>query len=486
MVNTSDKKIRNNMIFGRIIIIAAVQLFLVFYSFVYSSIMSHEQFNLLTIINIFSLMSCIMAFKANRFLVLFDGAYLVTLIFLTGYNNSPFIILLPIYVLFSCLNFKNLGAIVSSLVSISIVIIGHKLTKVPVNTLSYIIVISSMLLLTAVVSAYFTERTSKTRDTMKEFNKLNNLLIDNLELGIINLSKNNSINSINRTAERIFQNKEKIKERLESLLAATNNGSNRIALDGNILIFIYKVDTPQGITLVVKDISYEDKLDKLKLINTIASVLAHEIKNPVSSIAGVSELIGSDKDILLDQNQKDKLLGIINRESKRLTNLVEEFLVYSGSEKRKNEEININALIQNSCDNLRVNKEFVEKTLSLNVNINNDKESIISGDFHRLSQAFDNILINAAQACKKDGKINCSISNIKGKINITIQDNGEGISEEIKTRIFDPFFTTKDKGTGLGLAIVKNIVMAHDGNIDVIPEKSGTTFNITFQKNRSL
>lgn len=486
MVTTLDKKRRNNMIFGRIIIIVAVQLFIIFYSFVYSSIMSNEQFNLLTIINLFSLMSCLMAFKADRFLLLFDGAYLVALISLTGHNNSPFIILLPIYILFSCLNFKNLGAIVSSLVSISIVVIGYKMTKNPVNTLSYIIVISSMLLLIAVVSAYFTDKTSKTGDRMKEFNKLSNLLIDNLELGIINLGRNNCINSINRTAEKIFQNKEKIKDRLEGLLAATNNGSNRITLDRNVLIFIYKVETPQGITLVVKDISYEDKLDKLKLINTIASVLAHEIKNPVSSIAGVSELIGSDKDILLDQNQKDKLLGIINRESRRLTNLVEEFLVYSGSEKRKNEEININALLQNSCDNLRVNKEFVEKSISLNLNINNDKESFISGDFHRLSQAFDNILINAAQACKKDGEINCSINNIKEKINITIQNNGEGISKEIRDRIFDPFFTTKEKGTGLGLAIVKNIVMAHDGNIDVTSESSGTSFNITFQRNRSL
>ncbi|MEI6092609.1 MAG: ATP-binding protein [bacterium] len=486
MVVTLDKKRKNNMVFGRIIIIVAVQLFLVFYSFVYSSVMNNEQFNILTIINVFSLMSCIMAFKIDRILLLFDGLYLVTLIALTGYNNSPFIMLLPIYILFSSLNFKNIGAVVSSLVSILAIVIGYKITKDPVNTLSYVLIISSMIVLIALISAYFAERTSKTGDSMKEFNKLNNLLTDNLELGIINLGRNNSINSINRTAEKIFHSKARIIETLESLLNAANNGSNRIVLNDDVLIFIYKIDTPHGTTLVVKDISYEDKIDKLKLINTIASIMAHEIKNPVSSIAGVSELIGSDKEILLDQEQRDKLLGIINRESKRLTNLVEEFLVYSGSEKRKNEEININALIQNSCDNLRVNKEFTEKKLSLNVNNQNDKSNIIFGDFHRLSQAFDNILVNAVQACKKDGVISCNVKNTKDKINITINDDGEGISSEIRGKIFDPFFTTKEKGTGLGLAIVKNIVIAHDGNIDVTNETNGTTFNVTFQRNRSL
>ncbi|MCX6112794.1 MAG: ATP-binding protein, partial [Proteobacteria bacterium] len=316
-------------------------------------------------------------------------------------------------------------------------------------------------------------------------NKLSKLLVDNLELGIINVNKKGFISSINNTAEKIFKDKDNIYLILDDLTAAADKGLHRIVIEGNVLIFIYKIDTPQGTTLVVKDISDEDKIDKLKLINTIASVLAHEIKNPVSSIAGVSELIRTDKDILSNQDQKHKLLGIIDRESIRLTNLVEEFLIYSGSEKRKNEGININALIQNACDNIRVNKEFIEKKLHLDLKVNENSGSMIYGDFQRLSQAFDNVLINSVQACQKDGKIFCTVKDTDGSTNVIINDSGIGITDDIKKRIFEPFFTTKERGTGLGLAIVRNIISAHGGKIEVKQNNPGTTFNIMFPKNRS-
>ncbi len=495
MILYGDKKRINDMIFGRIIVIIAIQIFLLLYSFIYAGLMGKDQFNLLTIINVFSLLCCTIAFKTfgkepgskifNTLLTIFDSVYVLILIAFTGYDNSPFILILPLYIFFTTLMLKTLGTIFSTILSIGIILVGYSLTKNPTANPSYVITISSVIVFFALVTGHLVDKSIRAGKDIKEFNKLSKLLIDNLELGIININRKGFISSINDTAEKIFKDRDNIFLMLEDLVKAADTGSHRIELEGNVLLFIYKVDTSHGYTMVVKDISNEDKLDKLKLINTIAAVLAHEIKNPVSSISGVSELIRTDNDILLNKDQKDKLLGIIDRESNRLTNLVEEFLVYSGSEKRKNEQININALIQNSCDNIRVNKEFLEKKLELELKDNDDPWHLIYGDFQRLSQALDNILINAVQASEKGGKIFCTVKDVNETISVTINDNGVGIQDEIKNKIFEPFFTTKEKGTGLGLAIVNNIILAHGGYIDVKKNNPGTSFNITFPKNRS-
>jgi nitrogen-specific signal transduction histidine kinase len=494
MFATTDKKRTNNMIFGRIIIIIAVQLYLIFYSFVYAGSINKDMFNLLTIINIFSLMSCVMSFKAvkrefksillNVLLVAFDSAYLVALIALTGYNNSPFILLLPVYIFFTSLTFRAIGTVFSTILGIGLILLNYSLDKSSAQNPNYVITISSVLLLFALITRYFIDKASRTTAGIQELNKLSRLLVVDLELGIININNKGSISSMNRVAGKILKGRDNAASLLDSLMQAASKEPHRLELGAGIHIFIYKIDTPHGTTLVIKDISDDDKIDKLKFVNTIASILAHEIKNPVSSIAGVSELIRTDRDILLDQGQKDKLLGIIDRESTRLTSLVEEFLIYSGSEKRKNEEIIVNALVQSSCDNIRVNREFVEKRIDLEFTPVEDAGCKIHGDFQRLTQAFDNIFINAVQACQKDGRIKCSVKCNNGNIHINISDNGTGITDDIKAKIFEPFFTTKEKGTGLGLAIVSNIIAAHGGKIDAQQNTQGTSFDVTFP-NRS-
>jgi len=229
-----------------------------------------------------------------------------------------------------------------------------------------------------------------------------------------------------------------------------------------------------------------DEIEKLKFINKITAILAHEIRNPVSSIAGVAQLIKSDKDVLNNEDQKQKLIGIIERESERLTNLVEEFLVYSGSEKRKNEKVILESLIQSSCENIKANKEFIEKGLILDCKIKHS-DFVMLGDFQRLIQAFDNVLLNAVQASTNNGIITISTTELIDGINILISDQGVGIPKEVKNNIFEPFFTTKEKGTGLGLAIAWNIINAHSGKIDASNTSSGgALFKIFFPKVKNL
>ena len=106
----------------------------------------------------------------------------------------------------------------------------------------------------------------------------------------------------------------------------------------------------------------------------------------------------------------------------------------------------------------------------------------VKGIPQQLNQVFMNILVNAAQAIEKKGDIHIITRSVAQSVEVSIRDNGSGISQDNITKIFDPFFTTKDvgKGTGLGMNIAYNIIQKHNGTIHVDSELGkGTTFTIT-------
>ncbi len=215
----------------------------------------------------------------------------------------------------------------------------------------------------------------------------------------------------------------------------------------------------------------------------IAAILAHEIRNPVSSIAGAAQLIRSDKEVLNNDEQRIRLMGIIERETERLTNLVEEFLVYSGSEKRKNEPVNLTEVLNRSTNNIKTNVEYALKNIKIDFK-DQAHNFIMNGDEQRLIQAFDNILLNAVQASPLNSTITIQTKEMTEGMFITISDQGVGISEASIKEIFEPFFTTKEKGTGLGLAITWNIIHAQSGSIEASNSgtSNGAVFKICFSR----
>jgi hypothetical protein len=165
-VNTLENKKRiNNLILGRVGIIIAVQIFLFIYSFIYSYRIDSDIFNILTIINLFALMSCVLIFKViekdfnsrlfNIGITAFDTAYISSVIFMTGYNRSPFMLLLPIYIFFTSLVFRTRGVVFSSSVTTLIVIINHRMTDPVSNDISYAVSIASTLILFGIISNHF-------------------------------------------------------------------------------------------------------------------------------------------------------------------------------------------------------------------------------------------------------------------------------------------------------------------------------------------
>lgn len=213
--------------------------------------------------------------------------------------------------------------------------------------------------------------------------------------------------------------------------------------------------------------------DKLAALGTIAAGMAHEIKNPLASIKGLTQVLPEN---LEDSGFIQKYSEIVPRQIERINRIVEDLLDFGHPKELAIGEVKIEEilgevlrLVENQCrkSNIEIIREFYPVPL-------------ISADSERLSQAFMNVILNAVQAMPGGGKllIGCKpLSN--DEIEVEISDSGKGIPEDKLPNIFDPFFTTKGTGTGMGLAVTYRIVKEHGGKIEVESEPgAGTTFKI--------
>ncbi len=218
------------------------------------------------------------------------------------------------------------------------------------------------------------------------------------------------------------------------------------------------------------------RADKLAALGTVAAGMAHEIKNPLSVIKGMTQVLQEN---LKDENFTEKFSQIIPRQLDRINNIVENLLRFGKKHELKISDLNINQVLK---ETLLLVKEQCKKK---NIKIIEEYEELpaIAGDPEQLSQAFLNLALNAIQAIAENGELKLKTKKLKNdEIFIEISDTGIGIPEESLGKIFDPFFTTKEKGAGLGLAVTYRIIKEHRGEIRVKSEVGrGTTFMITIQ-----
>ncbi len=209
---------------------------------------------------------------------------------------------------------------------------------------------------------------------------------------------------------------------------------------------------------------------KLTALGEMASNVAHELNNPLTSIIGFTELIKEEK----DAEEVKKYLEIIEKESLRARDIVNQLLEFSRKKPVMMEDVTTGTLFNDILQlvELQIKNTRIELRKELNY------LPVIKGDYNQLKQVFINLINNAISAMPDGGVLKINTKRIDNSIYISIEDTGTGIPPEILPRIFEPFFTTKkEKGTGLGLPISYRIVENHGGRIEVRSEPNkGSTF----------
>ena len=243
-----------------------------------------------------------------------------------------------------------------------------------------------------------------------------------------------------------------------------------------------------GQILIIRDLCevrrLQDELlrkEKLAAIGDLAAGVAHEIRNPLSSIKGIASYY---KNKFEDDSNDKEMAGIMIEEVDRLSRVINELLEFARPKELNRKPSDINKLLEHSTR--LVEQEATTQDIDIQLNLTpNPVEADVDPD--RLTQCFLNLFLNALQAMKGGGKLTIFTSTDgKGNITIDIKDSGSGISEENLSKIFDPYFTTKPKGTGLGLAIVHKIIEAHQGQIKVRSIiGQGTVFSIVLPHGNS-
>jgi two-component system sensor histidine kinase HydH len=206
-----------------------------------------------------------------------------------------------------------------------------------------------------------------------------------------------------------------------------------------------------------------ERSERLASIGRLAAGIAHEIRNPLSSIKGFATYF---RERYSDVPEDQKTAEIMVQEVERLNRVIGQLLEFARPMDLKKKPTSLQVLVQHSLK--MIEGDANRGNIKLNMNIAPDlKEVLLDPD--KMTQVFLNLYLNAIEAMVDGGTLSVELrrdANTKN-IRIIISDTGVGITQENLACIFDPYFTTKSSGTGLGLAIVHNIIEAHEGEIKV-------------------
>lgn len=266
--------------------------------------------------------------------------------------------------------------------------------------------------------------------------------------------------------------------------------------EGDRLVDIFVTPLPEaeeGVVIMLQERSLTDKMDRqlnhrggARSVAAMASMLAHEIKNPLSGIRGAAQLLESDA------NDSDRALTrLICEETDRIVKLVDRMSAFSDGQPIERQSVNIHAVIDHVK---KVAQAGFARHIRFQENYDPSLPPVL-GNRDQLIQMFLNLVKNAAEAIgesRTDGEIELStafrpgvrlqIPGSKAPVSLPLEfcvrDNGPGVTDEVLPYLFDPFITTKATGTGLGLALVAKIIGDHGGTIECDSTPRRTTFRV--------
>jgi len=233
-------------------------------------------------------------------------------------------------------------------------------------------------------------------------------------------------------------------------------------------------DIPSGTLLTLYDISEAKKrseayvqIAKFSIIGQVSAGLAHEIRNPLTTIKGFMQLITPAQWPEAFRPYQQLILDEIHT----IDQVLDKFVLLTSPSAPQMKLVNLIETIQAMVQTIQPLCLMQGITLVLEIS---DHPVYVMGDYEQLLQAFLSILDNAIEASPKNGQVIIRLTEQESHIRISVIDNGPGIPEDMRQRVLDPFFTTQVEGTGLGLTIAQQIILAHHGKLHFSLPSSGT------------
>ncbi|MBO8168961.1 MAG: diguanylate cyclase [Thermoanaerobacteraceae bacterium] len=224
--------------------------------------------------------------------------------------------------------------------------------------------------------------------------------------------------------------------------------------------------------LKVEKMEQQKRAEKMALVGQLAAGLAHELRNPLTSVKGFCHLIKEN----IDDPKIKEYLNYMDADLTRISDLIGEFLLLSKPSAPQLEVIDAVEFLQEIIDFLESQARLQDISVMMQIPGYLPK---LHADKEQLRQAIINVMVNSFEAMPDGGEIYISLAPVGDKIGISIEDTGHGIPEENLQHILNPFFTTKEEGTGLGLSVTQRIVASHGGDIVIKSrENEGTVVTL--------
>jgi signal transduction histidine kinase/HAMP domain-containing protein len=354
-------------------------------------------------------------------------------------------------------------------------------------------------------------------------------IVSALEAGVVVVDAARRVVSVNPAATRLFGLEADAVGRAVAktgLVAGMADEASRRALDtaldqvraggppvglqelpcGEKLVTLSLTALPEGqVLLLASDVTEEVRTkqrliqsERLAAVGRLAAQVAHEIRNPLSSIALNTELLeeefpeggtadgagaGGSGGGATGAGGRGRtgegraILGAIQREVERLTAITEEYLRYARLPRPRLRRGELNDTLRALCGFMA--EELAAQGVALETDLSPELPPV-RADEAQLRQAFLNVMRNSQQAMPGGGRLRVSTRPVSAGVEVRISDTGSGIAPEHLPQVFEPFFSTKEEGTGLGLAVTRQIVEEHGGSVRVESERGkGTTLDVT-------
>ena len=356
------------------------------------------------------------------------------------------------------------------------------------------LIIALILLLigsSAIISLFLAQAYRLTRTSLSRIKIFSEALVKNMPIGLIALDHQGKIVTCNEKAQAVLEvacsdalSREALTvlpEPLKKILAelpASGGFLERdiqlISAEGQEHIWetvaagLMDEGIPAGRILLIRDVTairqMENEVTRTRHLNSIGSLaagVAHEIRNPLSSIKGFAVYF---KERLSGNKEDEQTADVMIAETERLNRVISQLIEFARPLKLKKEKVQFVELVQHTIKLIAADAQ--KNKISVEIDAAVDLPAL-EVDPDKIKQVLLNIFLNCLAALKEGGKLTIELLPSADNLTVIISDNGAGIEKMDLPKIYDPYFTSKPAGTGLGLAVVQKIMEAHSGKIDV-------------------